>query len=704
MSPEATDRQNPNEPMGTQLPGQEGQRSIARSLTVAIIAVVVFVTSLTVVTISIGSAKRARMELANRADEYAYSLATSLETRLWNLDTESIRDTGNAYLHNDLVELLRIRDHRGRVLFEWVKKGKAPLIVRTREVTHDHLALGTVEIGLTSRHAIEANRTLWLSGLSAIFGNAIVLVMATGFLLRHFLKKPLAQLNERVAAYAAGQYDRCGPRTSVSEFLPLVDVMDSMAGTISAQVDELKRAELNYRGIFENAAEGIFQTTPEGRFISANPSLARILGYASPQELIQAFSDISRRLYVDPEQRKAYVLMLETDGGVRGFETQLFRKDGSSIWVSANSRGVRDSEGRLAMIEGFLEDITERKRQQADLSAAHESLRSAHADLELRVQERTHELDEINSRLLREVGDRKCAEREVAQRNRELEAANTELRNAQIRLLQAQKLESIGQLASGIAHEINTPIQFIGDNTRFFGESVETLSNALSRYDAILEAAAKGDLPSLQEITDLRKETDLDYLLSELPQGVKDTQDGLRRVSSIVSALKEFSHPDSREKVHTDLNAALQNTAVVCRSEWKYVAELSMDLDSRLPLVPCLPGDMNQVFMNLIVNAAHAIQERIGSSEEKGLIRVSTRLEGDLVCIRIADTGVGIKSGDLHRIFDPFFTTKEIGRGTGQGLAISRNIVVDKHGGRIEVESEVGQGSTFTLHLPVGLP
>jgi len=177
----------------------------------------------------------------------------------------------------------------------------------------------------------------------------------------------------------------------------------------------------------------------------------------------------------------------------------------------------------------------------------------------------------------------------------------------------------------------------------------------------------------------------------------------VERVAKIVRAMKEFSHPGPKEKTLTNINRAIENTITVARNEWKYVSEMILDLDPDLPLVPCHPNEFNQVILNLVINAAHAIADVVGKgATNKGKITVSTRRKGDKVEISVKDTGTGIAPEIRSKIFDPFFTTKEVGKGTGQGLAIARSIVVDKHGGTINFETEVGKGTTFTIHLPIG--
>jgi PAS domain S-box-containing protein len=271
-------------------------------------------------------------------------------------------------------------------------------------------------------------------------------------------------------------------------------------------------------------------------------------------------------------------------------------------------------------------------------------------------------------------------------------------------LNQAQKLKSIGQLAAGIAHEINTPTQYVGDNVRFLHEAFEDMSRVLESYGRMLSAVKAGNATRelIDEIDQCLEEADLDYLAEEIPVAIEHTLDGVGRISKIVQAMKEFSHPGREEKVPTDINKAIESTITVARNEWKYVAEMQTELDATLPSVPCMPGEFNQVILNMIINAAHAIAEVPKEAQAAlGTIRISTARVDGHARITISDTGTGISPEIRSRIFDPFFTTKEVGKGTGQGLAICFPVIVEKHGGSIEVASEVGKGTSFIITLPL---
>lgn len=314
--------------------------------------------------------------------------------------------------------------------------------------------------------------------------------------------------------------------------------------------------------------------------------------------------------------------------------------------------------------------------------------------------------------LLQQLNSHLCdLETGIAERTKSLEGANLALAaeiafrdQIEIQLRHAQKMESIGQLAAGIAHEINTPAQYIGDNTRFVQQSFGQIRRLVAEYDKLFRAVELGAVtPELVRAVRSAADTaDMEYLGDEIPKAIQQSLNGISRVTHIVQAMKEFSHPGTKEKVPVDLTKAIQSTLTVASNEWKYVANLTTDFDPKLPPVSCLHGEFNQVILNLVVNAAHAIAEVVGDGGAgKGTLTVSTRSDGDWAEVRIGDTGTGIPEAVRARIFDPFFTTKAVGKGTGQGLAIAHSVIVDKHGGTIHFETELGRGTTFIIRLPI---
>lgn len=280
----------------------------------------------------------------------------------------------------------------------------------------------------------------------------------------------------------------------------------------------------------------------------------------------------------------------------------------------------------------------------------------------------------------------------------------TERKTLEDKLQRGQKLESIGQLAAGIAHEINTPTQYVGDNVRFLKDSFQDYIAVLEKGAMLLELCRMQELlpEYVAEMTETIEMADLEYLAVEVPKAFKQALDGVERISKIVQSMKDFAHPGTADMKATDLNKAIESTVTVASNEWKYVAEVVTNYDGNLPLVPCLVGEFNQVVLNMIVNAAHAISDaNEDGSTEKGTISISTSLVEDRAEIRISDTGCGMTENIRKKIFDPFFTTKEVGRGTGQGLAISHTVIVEKHKGTIDVASEPGVGTTFVISLPI---
>lgn len=280
----------------------------------------------------------------------------------------------------------------------------------------------------------------------------------------------------------------------------------------------------------------------------------------------------------------------------------------------------------------------------------------------------------------------------------------TEKNRLEIELRHSQKLESVGRLAAGIAHEINTPIQFVGDNINFLSGTFEQLLALCDMYRQLCTKAAgaplsEADLAYQKQQED---EADLDYIRSAVPTSLASTIDGVGRVARIVQSMKAFAHPDRGERSIADINAGLRNTLIVATNELKYVAKVETELGD-IPPISCYLSDLNQVFLNLLVNAAHAIGDVVGQSGQRGTIRVRTYVEGDNLVVAIGDTGSGIPPAVQTRIFDPFFTTKAVGKGTGQGLALARSVVVEQHGGTISFETQTGKGTTFFIRLPLAV-
>ena len=327
----------------------------------------------------------------------------------------------------------------------------------------------------------------------------------------------------------------------------------------------------------------------------------------------------------------------------------------------------------VALVVTVVSMIMRLRRALRDYSSLNETL-------EARVAERTRELSTSREQF-----------KQLAEEGRILEA---ELRSA-------QKLESLGRLSAGIAHEINTPVQFISDNMHYIKEAFTSMKDLVQVY----RGATRAELVPEQRVAtaaDARiadEIADTDYALENVPAALDSALEGLGRIATIVKSLKDFSHPDKSEKSAVDLNSNIRSTATITTNEYKHVADLTLDLGHLGP-VACHGGEINQVLLNLIVNAAHAIGDVVKKTNQRGQIEIRTWQEPDWACISVRDTGAGIPDDIRDKIFDPFFTTKEVGKGTGQGLALARRIIVDKHGGVLDFVSAVGEGTTFTIKLP----
>jgi PAS domain S-box-containing protein len=525
-------------------------------------------------------------------------------------------------------------------------------------------------------------------------------------------------------------------------------------------VEELAHERDLLGTLMDNVPDAIYFKDSQSRFTRINASQARVLGVADSRAALGK-TDFD---FFPPEDAQAYYAMerkiIESGEPVIGALERHSDASGKFQWLSNTEVPVKDAQGRVTGIVGVARDVTEWKSTLEAFRESEERYRELFenasdlvytSDLEGRitslnrvaVQTLGYSLEEAVQMNLRQLlapqhwprieqfrvdllgGDSPSSlELEItAKDGREVRLEVkprliykdgkpvgvqgigrdiTGREVAEMELLHAQKLEAVGRLASGIAHEINTPIQFVGDNTRFLQDSFGCLQGLLNKYQEFLSTAASGTLRPdfLAEVRRAEEEADFAYLREEIPKALTQTLEGITRVSSIVRAMKDFAHPESKEMAAADLNKALLSTLTVARNELKYVSDVETDFGD-LPLVVCNVGDLNQVFLNLLVNAAHAISDVVKGTGAKGKIRVRTVLEGKTVLITISDTGGGIPEAIRARIYDPFFTTKEVGRGTGQGLAIARSMVVNRHKGSLTFESEVGKGTTFYIRLPL---
>jgi PAS domain S-box-containing protein len=398
------------------------------------------------------------------------------------------------------------------------------------------------------------------------------------------------------------------------------------------------------QGALDASEQHVLITDRKGRIVFANLSLAERHGRVRDELIGESVEQIMRTDNHSPAQLEKMRKAMRENRPIR-VVVRGVHSSGRPLWLSLNITPLLGPDGRASHFVGIATDITQSVE---------------------------------DTRIKKELQER------IETREQERDRLALELR-------MAQKLEAVGRLASGVAHEINTPMQYVSDNVTFLSESVDDLASVIDAYRV---DRARGDA--------VATEVEADYLLTELPKAMERARDGLRRVTNIVRAMKEFSHPNTEARSSADINKALETTIELARSEYKHTAVVEVNL-APLPLVICNIGELNQVFLNLLVNASHAI-EAAGKDVSTGRIRITTQHVGAELIITFEDNGCGIKPEILDKIFDPFFTTKEVGKGTGQGLAISRSIVVDRHGGALEVHSIVGTGTRFTIRVPVTPP
>jgi len=415
-----------------------------------------------------------------------------------------------------------------------------------------------------------------------------------------------------------------------------------------------------YRNVFFATPDYVaFSRLADGTYIDVNPGFERLTGYKREE----AVGRTSRELGIWTEQaRHAFIDTLLQSGNLQSYPVVIHIRGGAArhVEMSANTFEL-DGERLLVTV---VRDVSENKRRDEELQQYRDHL------VQL-VEQQTNELKQANLALL---------------------DTNSKLSEAHNQLLQTEKMASIGQLAAGVAHEINNPISFVNSNLNTLEGYLQGLLQMLATYEEH-EGLLSGNFPAqFKAIQAIKEKVELDFLKEDMASLVTESKDGLLRVKKIVQDLKDFSHAGTGEWTQADLQAGLESTLNIVNNEIKYKAKVIKHFE-KLPPIECLPLELNQVFMNMLVNAAHAIADH-------GEITIRTSLHDDQVLVEFSDNGSGISPENQKRIFDPFFTTKPVGQGTGLGLSLSFSIV-QKHHGRIELESTLGKGTCFKIWLPV---
>lgn len=432
-----------------------------------------------------------------------------------------------------------------------------------------------------------------------------------------------------------------------SQVLAAGSARDDAAGGV---VDPLLHRENNrLKYLIGNTPAIIYSSVPTGdgtmTFVSDNA--LRVLNY-KPEDMVADPSFWFDHIHPDDITSIFSSFSQIFTEGHHAYEYRFRAHDGRYLWMHDSLRLIRDADGKPLEVVGSLTDITARKQM----------------------------------------------EEALAQKGEEQRLLIHQLQEAQAQLLQSEKMASIGQLAAGIAHEINNPIGFVNSNMGSLKGYVDTLCALVDGFDQSLQSLP-GQAELKEKAAQLKRQADYAFLKDDVADLVRESMDGLKRVRDIVQSLKDFAHIGETDWQLADLHAGIDSTLTIAANEFKYKASVSKEY-AQLPPVKCLPSQLNQVFMNLIVNASQAI-------EANGVITVRTGYADEWVWVEVGDNGAGMAPETLKRIFDPFFTTKPVGKGTGLGLSLSYSIVA-KHGGRIEVASELGKGTRFTVHLPVNPP
>jgi PAS domain S-box-containing protein len=486
-----------------------------------------------------------------------------------------------------------------------------------------------------------------------------------------------------------------------------VDVLEVVRDI--AEKKEVQEKITFLAGIVDHASESVIATDQNGKIIYVNPATEKMYEYTKEELVGKELETINAELYRDRIHKEIYEGALY--GEVWQGELLNRRKDGRVFYTSTSVSKMVDKNGIFIALVWFQRDNTQRKRYQEEMIRIEkekaETLRILH--------ENESAINKSLSKTKRELLKKNL---ELEKRTFELEAEKKRLKEAyaqlnqmQTQLVQSEKLASLGQLAAGVAHEMNNPIGFVNSNLGTLDEYVKDIKKLLEKYEKV-EEIIKVENPAIsgvenltqsgkdkskeklfQEIDELKEQMDLDFILRDFEKIISESQDGTQRVKSIVENLRDFSHVGKGKFESTDINKGIESTLNIVWNELKYKAEVIKEY-GEIPPVECLPQQLNQVFMNLLINAAQAIATH-------GQIKVKTYRKDEEIIVEISDTGVGIPKENISRIFEPFFTTKGVGKGTGLGLSVAYGII-QKHNGRIEVESEVNKGTTFRVILPYG--
>nr|WP_320192174.1 ATP-binding protein [uncultured Desulfobacter sp.] len=585
------------------------QRSLAGTLTL-LLTFTVTVVALTIAGILyVAVSKSEYRQLEEKADDFVSSIDDVLEIPLWNMDRENIQKIAQAYADNELFEYLEIRDNLNTSFFNYARNRDAPVIRKSGDIYHAGRLVGYIDVAFTTQGLVHRNHKILFSGLGILVIIIVSLTLVTGLFFKAVLTNLFRRLNAISDAYALGKDIMPEHEIPYREFQFLLSILGDMRDTLNMQMMEIKNAEKKYRTIFENAVEGIFQSTPDGHFIDVNPAMAQMLGYKSPQDLTQSISNIGEQLYVTPERREEFIKQIRTQKEVINFHTEFRTADGQTVWLAFYSRPVHDDNGELEYIEGMALNISEQKK------------------------------------------------------------AEEERKKLEAQLIHSQKLESVGRLAGGVAHDFNNMLSIISGYSDMMLQTVTPKDPNYERLIAISSAA--------------------------------------NRSAGLTGQLLAFASKQTVSPKILDLNKKVHDLMNMLKRLLREDIDLTFLPGEDIGKVNIDPTQLDQILVDLCINSRDAI-DGIGQiiiktgrivMDETYCRQHSDAVVGDYVTLSVSDTGCGMEPAILDTIFEPFFTTKEDSEGTGLGLSTVYGIVKQNRGS-IRVDSEPGKGTVFTVYLP----
>lgn len=695
--------------------------TIKKRFALSVLVVVILIMSLLGIVRIKDTAENINKEMERKSTIATELVALSFSDSLWNYNDEGMKVIGDALFKDPEICLVVVKNNRGRDVYQKHNENQMhqnkDLILVEKQIFKNNIILGSVTLGFTTYQNEVTLRKEIITTIISISVTVLILWLLIT-VISNMVTKPIYELSEGTEEIARGNLTKRLQIKFDDEIGGLARKFNTMAENMYNVMRELElkneslEIEIKNRKYIQEALaaseEKFFKAFchvadvigivrgSDRHYIEVNDAFIRVFGYARHE--IIGFTSSEVGLWNDAGECEKIYEILQNEGMVYNFEIS-WRARSGEMRIGLASAEVSEIGGERCIVYVW-HDIT-------DIKKAEEALRHAHTDLEMKVEERTQELFAMNQELTamnevfqNEIAERKRAEKELEQKNRELKQAYGELENAQSQVIQQEKMASIGQLAAGVAHEINNPIGFIISNldslrgymgkiAKFFKVQEEAVGELarVCEEESVTEKAAG----LFSEMKEAKRAFKIDYIIHDTEDLLDETLDGAGRVKNIVQGLKGFARM-ANESMLANINEGIESTMHIIWNELKYKATLIKDFGD-IPLTKCNPGQLNQVFMNLLVNASQAI-------EVKGDIHVKTWAEEENIFVSIGDTGSGIPPEALTKIFDPFYTTKEVGKGTGLGLSISYDII-KKHGGEIKVESEVGKGTIFTMRIPI---